>query len=1801
MNAKTLLALLLLASPGTAQWLWTGGFSQNYHTASNWAPASVPPATATVNVPAGTPNAVVISSSGIQLAGLTVQSGASVTVLFGRDLQIDGELTVQGTLDLVEADSVATVVSDLTVTGQLPGAGSLRLSGGGTVTAPANPLPHVELAGGSFVFKSCTLASYLQTAGELVIGDDALVNVLGDATWTAGSVRWENTSAGSEILDVDGDVLLSGTLAGTTDANSVFRCGGDWDGSASFAMANGRVELDGGGAADVSPTALAFGFPDLVIVSGTKTLQHGGTVNGSLTVEGGATLDTAQQSLLLHGDLTMNGSGAVITGSLPIQLQDSTVLDTGANVAPALTGSGVTLRARNSVVASVSLTGGLVEIADDATLHVLGDFTLGGSGINPGVLSFDDTSAGPETLDVDGKVDLLGAVTAGATNLNSVIRCAGDWKNCTTFLMAGGWIELDGGSSQISVPPGLAGTLNLRVAGGVKSLNSDLRIHGEVVVEAGATLDLAGREIEIEGDWTSNGAGAVVQDTSSTGAVVFIGDSVARTGANPLPPVRVEQQGIAGFKTSLLERVDVVAGRFQTLDDAVVQVQGDLVVQSGGTLDWIDTSAGVQTLDVDGDVVLQPGALAGVADGLAVFAAAGDWTSHASFAMADGVVELDGGAALIQGTGTTFPDLLLESGERTLAADATVTGDLSSTAGTTAGAGFLVVVGAGVEVQLPASRVERLRVAAGSAEILNSEVGDFELTGGTATIKNAHTLHVQGDALLSGGTLAFAPTGSSQDALDVDGALTASGTALGSTHTSSRIRCAGDWSSEPGFVFADGRVELDGAGTAAIGGPGPVFRDVRILSGARVLTADTVLQENAELSAGASLDLNGRDLEVQGALDCKAAGASVTGAGPVRFTGSGEVATGANPFPPILVDGGSPTFRTSVIASGAMTAGALQIRDDALVRFEGDLTLFAGTLNFAAASAGTEVLDVDGDFTAAAAVTVGQSDANSRLRCAGDWSSESGFVVQDGIVQLDGGDATLSGASPTFDHLQLDSGVVTVASETIVTGSLVSEGGTTAGPAFLVMTGPDALVDSSANALARLRVAAGVCLIRNSTVGALELTGGELRIRDDHTLTVTGSATLGAGVLSFADTSAGAETLDVGGDFQTLAATVGDSNGNSRILCAGDWSSNSFFQLDPAAVVELDGVGTTLLSGSEPSHDPVFPELVLKNGTREVAEDVSLAATTVAVLAGAALDVADHQLTVAAAPLDVDGTLAVGPGGSLLLGTSAATTVSSTGTLQLLGDPGAPASIGGAAGGGYALAVDGLVAARNFRFEDMGPAGVQLGANAALAPAPDDLRGGTFDRAAPGGVLLDLQLPGAHAFEFVNFEDTTQTAAFNVRRLTGSTVSFVNWGGAFAGAAFEDDPGDRVDWLPPEVTSLDSFTATPGPELASLAWTSLKEVGIESYLLESAPAPSGPFALLAELAPQGPSAYGFLDQPLAEDVPVHYRLSERLLHGPVNVLATALAVPYDADVPAVYRDVGGAGPFATIQAAIDSASAPLTVVRVAPGTYAPFSIDAPPGNVHVIGDGTGPVIVDGAPIVVANTAFGQTVQLADLVVNGDAAGPAVAVAGALGLIVLDRLEVHGGPGQPGLSVAASPAVSLQRSDVDGSPGLAVAAGSAVYAGRGTLDAADLTGGSLLKTCQTTPAVTLDGTSQHVPFAGVLPDLGAPPFQSLNVPFDLAIETEPGALWQLGISTGAFPLDLGDPAFWQMLLMLDIANHVVLATGFSDGATGLDSHTLTIPPDGVLLGLAAPLQLWSIEIAPQLSVRFSNLLTVFTLP
>ena len=613
----------------------------------------------------------------------------------------------------------------------------------------------------------------------------------------------------------------------------------------------------------------------------------------------------------------------------------------------------------------------------------------------------------------------------------------------------------------------------------------------------------------------------------------------------------------------------------------------------------------------------------------------------------------------------------------------------------------------------------------------------------------------------------------------------------------------------------------------------------------------------------------------------------------------------------------------------------------------------------------------------------------------------------------------------------------------------------------------------------------------------------------------------------------------------------------------------------------------------------MFPALQISNGTRVAGSDLDLQASSVEVISSGALDLAGRRVSLPAGPVTVKGELAVGAGGELQLGSAVSLGVTSSGTLRVVGEPGDPATVSGHLGGGYALSVDGDLAARNYAFRDMGPAGVVFTGD--LAPAPDDLRGGVFDRAAPGGVLLDLGQGAGHVFWYASFLDSTGTAAANVRRSSGSPVAFANWGGAFGGEAFEDDPAGLIDWLPPDVTELASFSATNGPEQVLVEWETTREVDVDAFVLEAGPGAAGPFATLAELPPAGPGPYAFSHGPLPEDVAVHYRLLERVSSGALNLLAEDSATPYDADLPAVFRRVGPNGEFATLQAAVDAAAAPFAVLQVEAGTYGSFAVDAPAGNVHVVPDGSGPVVIDTGPgpLEVRNTLPGQTVSLVELVVLGSPSAPSIRIQDTQGLVILDGLEVHGGQGQPGIVAATAAAVTLQRSQVDGEPGLESSA-STVYASRGALDEADLTAGSTLKTAQLAPAVTTDPSSQHVAFAGLMPDLDAPPFPVLGQPLTLDVETDPGAAWLVFASPGYGLLDLQDPALWQMAVFLDLAAFAELAAGAGDPVTGQATAVVQLPPEGSLLGREIVLQLLQVSPGAPL-LRPSNVTTLFALP
>ena len=102
----------------------------------------------------------------------------------------------------------------------------------------------------------------------------------------------------------------------------------------------------------------------------------------------------------------------------------------------------------------------------------------------------------------------------------------------------------------------------------------------------------------------------------------------------------------------------------------------------------------------------------------------------------------------------------------------------------------------------------------------------------------------------------------------------------------------------------------------------------------------------------------------------------------------------------------------------------------------------------------------------------------------------------------------------------------------------------------------------------------------------------------------------------------------------------------------------------------------------------------------------------------------------------------------------------------------------------------------------------------------------------------------------------------------------------------------------------------------------------------------------------GASGYGFVDSPLAANqtgLLRRLRRDERRRRAPHR---SGSATPYSSATPGNVKKVGGNGAFATIQAAINAATDPNSVVWVTPGTYASFTIGATavPSNLRILGD-----------------------------------------------------------------------------------------------------------------------------------------------------------------------------------------------------------------------------------------------------------
>jgi hypothetical protein len=158
------------------------------------------------------------------------------------------------------------------------------------------------------------------------------------------------------------------------------------------------------------------------------------------------------------------------------------------------------------------------------------------------------------------------------------------------------------------------------------------------------------------------------------------------------------------------------------------------------------------------------------------------------------------------------------------------------------------------------------------------------------------------------------------------------------------------------------------------------------------------------------------------------------------------------------------------------------------------------------------------------------------------------------------------------------------------------------------------------------------------------------------------------------------------------------------------------------------------------------------------------------------------------------GTLQVDDGATLYVGTGLQ--VSGSGTLQTYGTAGSNAMVRKNGNGYYSLAVapDGTISSEYTIFKNMNSMGIYC-PNQSLVDPAHPFNYCTFQDASAGSTLLyfensqDITITGA------NFPANTWGGLYNVTKenLNGH-VTFINATGLFAGAAYENDPWNKIDW-----------------------------------------------------------------------------------------------------------------------------------------------------------------------------------------------------------------------------------------------------------------------------------------------------------------------------------------------------------------------------------------------------------------------
>ncbi|WP_156948629.1 VCBS domain-containing protein [Bradyrhizobium sp. WSM1417] len=565
---------------------------------------------------------------------ITNATTGTIEVLANGALTIDQSSTVANTGNItVDANGKLTVNgATISGTGTVTGNGEIDLTGaavlsGGTLNNNA-------------AFKVSGTGNALD--GE-TITNTGTIEVLANGVLTIDQGSTVDNSGGNLIVDANAtlrldDATISGGAVkggGTIDVTGASKIDGGATLSVAAVSADAELTLDG-----VTVSGTVITDKSSIALDNTVKLKDGATIKGASTASKGAItnngmLEIAGAATLLNGVLTNTGhivkiddgqtltlsstevSGGTInnhSGTIDVTGDSKIGGNATLNQGAVTVESGVTLTLDDTTVAGATISnGGTVKVDASKKLTLSGATIDGGTVTIAGTLESTGTSA-VDSADVTNSGTI--SVTSGAltidpgilhaiTNHGLIEAVTGGALKLTTATVTntGATIAVDGTSklylSDVSINGGSLSNLgNLYSVSGLNTITAGVTNTGAIEVQTG-TLNLAGG---------LSGVGSVIIDD---GATLELAGATAQTiafagGVDTLQLDKVAGQSFTG----------TIAGQSTKAGTFTIKGAADITTASGDALDF--TASG-GTSATPADIVLAPtGALTGAANGVAV-------------------------------------------------------------------------------------------------------------------------------------------------------------------------------------------------------------------------------------------------------------------------------------------------------------------------------------------------------------------------------------------------------------------------------------------------------------------------------------------------------------------------------------------------------------------------------------------------------------------------------------------------------------------------------------------------------------------------------------------------------------------------------------------------------------------------------------------------------------------------------------------------------------------------------------------------------------------------------------------------------------------------------------------------------------------------------------------------------------------------------------------------------------------------------------------------------------------------------